>query len=261
MSQDPEEFTIKLASLQQVDTSEAKGVFGDLAALPVAEEEAKVAALTAENTALRERLAKAESRAAQYFDIIERVLKQRDDWRQAHETTVAERGAALMVNERSILTLRQWCAKAIVMLNALRKEHGLEPIASPDGLIPVDGPPVGGAEAYWERMINLTRELRMGIVDAIAERDAVAAGCSVGADATKAPLWPWCHALGSKELVMGREAAPTPLHAWQRDQRRLGTMRAFLVWACEEAQRAGMTQQALAAELGRAWAEAEQEER
>lgn len=159
MNADPEDFLIRVAS-SRVDREESPSEEVDI---------------LAENARLRERVEVAERRAGEYFGLVERVLKQRDDWKDLHETAVHERAAALMMQERHILTLRQWCAKAIHLLNEARKKEGLEPIAAPEDLEPVDGPPVGAAEAYWERQKALARELRMGLVDALAEREAIAA--------------------------------------------------------------------------------------
>lgn len=128
---------------------------------------------------LRRQLDEAVRKRNRFFQLVESALAQRDEWRRLHEDHVAARAAGLEMFEREVVYLRQLLGRAIHVINEMRSEKQEPPIELPKGLLPLDGPPVGTCEAYWERQKRLTAELRAGmtsVLDMLAERDKIAAG-------------------------------------------------------------------------------------
>lgn len=111
-------------------------------------------------------------RCGEYFKIIEAIEKERNEWIEMWRTQAGEHLTAQAMLERSLAATRQTAARAIVMLNKMRKAAKLEPILKPDGLESYDGEPVGLAEDYAVRMLSLRKKLGAPI-DAKAARDVV----------------------------------------------------------------------------------------
>ncbi len=108
----------------------------------------------------------------EYFKIIETIEKERNDWIEMWRTQSGEHLTAQAMLERSLAATRQTAARAILMLNKMRKDKDLKPIQGAEDLQPYDGEPIGLAEAYAERMLALREKLGTPI-DAKAVRDAV----------------------------------------------------------------------------------------
>ena len=123
-------------------------------------------------------------KCADYFRIIESIERERNDWIEMWRVQSGEHLTAQAMLERHLAATRQTAARAIIMLNKMRKEKELAPIENPDGLQPYDGEPVGLAEAYAKRMLALREELGKPI-NAKAERDAVDRELSAPANGTR----------------------------------------------------------------------------
>jgi len=94
-------------------------------------------------------------RCSEYFDIIERIEKERDGlWRMWRESTSEHLNAQALL-ERHLMSTRKQLGQAVVMLNKMRKQQSLEPVKKPAQLEPYEGEPIGGAKAYAENMIKL----------------------------------------------------------------------------------------------------------
>jgi hypothetical protein len=117
-------------------------------------------------------LEQAERRALEYFDVIERIERERNGWIEMYREQVAEHLTAQSMLEHEVIALRRTATRAILMLNEQRKEAGLVPISGPDDLVPYTGEPVGTMERYAARMLEL-REQAAAPIDGLAERDAI----------------------------------------------------------------------------------------
>jgi ABC-type multidrug transport system fused ATPase/permease subunit len=108
----------------------------------------------------------------EYFHVIERIEQERNQWVEMWRIQAAEHQTAQAILGQQLGQTRQVAARAINMLNELRKKHDLEPIAGPDNLLPYDGEPVFEAQKYAYRMMSLRDELGAPI-DALADRSAI----------------------------------------------------------------------------------------
>lgn len=111
---------------------------------------------------------------AEYFSVIERIERERNEWITMYREQSAEHLTAQGMLERDLMAVRQTAQRAILMLNVLRKEKGEPPIKGTADLLPYDGEPVGLMERYAERMLELRAQLAAPI-DGLAERDAIRA--------------------------------------------------------------------------------------
>ena len=116
----------------------------------------------------------AERKCREYFDVIERIERERNGWIEMYRTQVAEHLTAQSILERELMATRQTAQRAILMLNVLRKEKKLEPIQGTKSLLPYDSEPVGLVEKYAKRMMILRSEVSEPI-DGLAEREAIRA--------------------------------------------------------------------------------------
>jgi len=93
----------------------------------------------------------------EYFDLVERMEKQRDEWREIARSSAQQYHTALAMMERTIGHERLVLKGAIEEINRMRKEGGLEPLKHKSELPGVFDPPVGEAKRYAEAMFELVR--------------------------------------------------------------------------------------------------------
>lgn len=108
-------------------------------------------------------------KSAQYFDLIERVIAQRDErWDMflAHSTEHQYAQASL---EETIIGLRQMLGSAVKELNQYREQANVAIITRPIELL---GAPVGTADEF-SRFIKKLRESVSLPIDGMAERDRI----------------------------------------------------------------------------------------
>jgi len=116
-------------------------------------------------------------RCDEYFRLIERIEVERDEAQDRWMIQSSEHQNAQAILETRLIQTRQIAQRAVMMLNAMRKEQNLEPIKvqSPSDLDPYDGEPVGMAEAYAKRMKALNDDMPRP-VDALKARDEIDSG-------------------------------------------------------------------------------------
>lgn len=97
-----------------------------------------------------------ERKCQEYFEVIERIERERDEMWRMYRTQVAEHlnGQGLLLKERARLMVQ--LSRAVKTLNRMRKEQGLEPIKGPGKLDPLDEISQT-AERYIEDMVALCR--------------------------------------------------------------------------------------------------------
>lgn len=122
---------------------------------------------------LKAELEIANRKCLEYHRLIEGILGERDVWKDMYYRQVRGHLNAQAMCEKFIMTLRQQLHKALQLLNALRREHGLEEVKTPKDLGELDAHPVGGAEKFAERMAR-ARALISEDTDGLAERDRIA---------------------------------------------------------------------------------------
>lgn len=126
-----------------------------------------------EQFVVEDELTKTRRQRDEYFGIIERIEKERNEWINMWREQASQHLTAQSMLERELASSRQVGARAIRMLNEMLKKQKLDPIDRPDKLLPYDGEPVGIAERYALRMKELRDELGRPIVG-VEERDLVA---------------------------------------------------------------------------------------
>lgn len=94
-----------------------------------------------------------------YFGIIERIEKERNQWVEMWRTQSSEHLTAQGMLSRELAKTRQVAARAVHMLNQMRKKSDQEPIKGPDGLLPYDGEPCHEPENYANRLLELRNAL------------------------------------------------------------------------------------------------------
>lgn len=111
--------------------------------------------------ALKNRVALLERHKAEFFDVIERIERQRDEWRDIHKESVGKYHVALEMLERELRRERVRNAKLLVHVNKLREDKKLDPIKTPrhlDRELGLDADPVGLAKQYDEAVTLLLKE-------------------------------------------------------------------------------------------------------
>jgi len=109
----------------------------------------------------------------QYFNLIERVLAQRDEWKNLYLLHVREHQNAQELYEKEIVKLRKMLQNCLKIANHERKVNGGPEITKPsdlDGLLDL---PVGMMEEYAKRIAH-ARSLLGNEIDGAAERDEIA---------------------------------------------------------------------------------------
>jgi hypothetical protein len=124
----------------------------------------------------------------EFFDVIERIEAQRDEWRDIVKDSVGKYHTALGMLERELRLERVRTARLLVAFNTMREEKKLEPIHTPrylDRELGIDAHPVGLAAQYQEAIDELLlrgapdqRKKRKGAerpadIDGKAERAAI----------------------------------------------------------------------------------------
>ena len=127
---------------------------------------ARVAALEAE-------LAVSQHKNGDYFALIERILAQRDVWKDMFNEHSREHLAGQTLLEVKLNETRQMLGNALRMLNRYRADKKEPPVDGPMALEP-DAPPIGTAEAFAKKMAALLAAAP-GDVDGVKERDRIAA--------------------------------------------------------------------------------------
>lgn len=117
-------------------------------------------------------LQREQRKSAEYFDVIVRIERERNDWIEMYRTQSSEHLTAQSMLEREIVAARQTAARALSMLNKMRKDADLELVVGCDGLLPYDGEPVGLAERYAKHMQELFAAMPAAI-DGESERQAI----------------------------------------------------------------------------------------
>lgn len=113
---------------------------------------AKIDEVKRDQEVANDRASRAERRCLDYFALLERLEKQRDEWKDMWFTQLGQHQEAQSMLESALLQTRQFLARAISELNVLRKEKSLPPIQK---LLDLQAPPLGTAKAYAERMKRL----------------------------------------------------------------------------------------------------------
>lgn len=112
----------------------------------------------------------------QQHAIIERILGQRDEWKDMFGEHVGQHLEGQAALEDKIIKLRQNLMRALATINKMRRDADpqAELVESPSDLLPLDAEPVGQAERYYERMKKLLLEQAPQEFDALLERDRIA---------------------------------------------------------------------------------------
>jgi hypothetical protein len=113
-------------------------------------------------------------RSLEYFGLIERIEKERDQWIEMWRDQAGSHMEAQSILERQLVEVRKIAVRAIAMLNQMRKDKELDPIEVrvADDLEPYDSEPVGISAAYAERQLRLKADLSSPI-HAVAERNVI----------------------------------------------------------------------------------------
>lgn len=124
-------------------------------------------------------------KAAEYFDIIERIETERDGLWQMYRVGVAHHLNAQSLLERRLMETRRQLGRAIAMINKMRAEKELPPLNKPGDLEPYEGEPVGTARKFADDMLALCREfpdrfskVRPLLTEGVKERDSKTNGQS-----------------------------------------------------------------------------------
>jgi hypothetical protein len=141
-----------------------------LVALQLAQD--RVSQLKAETTSLERRVEVSERRNAEYFDLIERICAQRDHrWRMFLDQSHGHLQAQALL-EKSLSFTRQLLAKAVLQLNAMRREMRLPEVNSPEVLLGLDAPPMGTAVKFEQAIEKIKQDMDEPI-DGPVERDRI----------------------------------------------------------------------------------------
>lgn len=97
----------------------------------------------------------------EFFDIIERIEAQRDEWRDMGKDSVGKYHTALAILERELRLERVRNAQLLVAFNKMRADRDLDPIKTPkylDRELGIDATPVGSAKQYTAAVEELFRQ-------------------------------------------------------------------------------------------------------
>lgn len=126
-----------------------------------------------------------ERRFWEMHGVVERVLQQRDEWRDLYRQQVAEHLEGQALLEHKIVQMRLHLGRLIGTHNRMIKERDGEQaklVKGPSDLDPPDADPVGQAERYYERMRELLLSTAPAKFDALTARDGIAAKASSESD-------------------------------------------------------------------------------
>lgn len=119
--------------------------------------DAKFANVEREFAALQERLRVEERISREYFEVIERIEKERDQWKDMFFTQSSEHQNAQAMLQKMLADCSNNLRGALTQLNFLRKAAGIEPVVNPAMLekVPTDLP-----EKYGEKIAELAASAR-----------------------------------------------------------------------------------------------------
>lgn len=130
----------------------------------------KLAVVEAEAAKLEQRLKVEERIGREYFDVIERIEKERDEWKEMFFTQSSEHQNAQSMLQKYLADCSGHLRAALAQLNVLRQAAELPPIATPKMLetLPTDLP-----EQYGNKVRDLAAKARAQ-TDGLAERAQIA---------------------------------------------------------------------------------------
>jgi hypothetical protein len=109
----------------------------------------------------------------EYFNLIERVLRQRDEWKNLYSLHVREHQNAQCLYEQEISKLRKMLSNCIKIANSELKANSKPEIQKPKDLGDLYDMPVGLVAEYAEKIAH-ARSLLENQIDGVAERDTIA---------------------------------------------------------------------------------------
>lgn len=117
--------------------------------------------LQAEIRSLRRQNADLKRKNSEYFEVIQSLEKQRDEWQKRFQVHVSGHLTAQSMYERDLVRSRQAGSMLLKMFNEYRAEKGDEPIELQrmSDIIPVDGEPIGMFRRQLEEHVELLRSL------------------------------------------------------------------------------------------------------
>lgn len=116
-------------------------------------------------------LAKAVRHKEEYFGLIERMERQRDEWRELYHTQSRTHHNAQVLLESHLMQTREWLQKTILIVNQYRKERN-EPLIQKPGDLETTTLPVGTAAEYEKAMKELAGGAET-LLDGKLERDKI----------------------------------------------------------------------------------------
>jgi phage-related minor tail protein len=115
---------------------------------------------------LKEEASKQKQRALEYFGLLERLEKQRDEWKGMWFTQVREHQEGQAMLERALMSVRGRFVQSLQMVNAYRQEKKLEPLTKAKDF-DREASLIGTAEAYGVRMKELEAKAPVDIDTAV----------------------------------------------------------------------------------------------
>lgn len=134
--------------------------------------EAFVAETVQELESLRNKSLAAERWEHRFWDlhkVVDRLLKERDEWRSLHQSGLGAQLEGIAVLEHQLVKARQLGMNALKVANEAREKLGLSAIRTPDELQALTGSPVGELDRY-ERHVRVLCERAHAMLDAEAQR-------------------------------------------------------------------------------------------
>ena len=113
-------------------------------------------------------------RAEEYFELVQKMEQQRDEWRELYKRDASGHQNAQYVLQDAVIFARTQLARVLTMLNAYRTEKGEPPITQP--LPDPRDPPVGTADKTKvenDRVAALMQTPEKKDIDGGAAREAI----------------------------------------------------------------------------------------
>jgi len=107
--------------------------------------------------------------AAENFEVVCSMAKQRDEWQQIYHTQSRENLTAQKILGQHLMRARDVAIRLLNALNKLRKEHDMRPIKGDQDLPSVDASPVGGIEEFAHRIKELHDQMPRSIEPSAAQ--------------------------------------------------------------------------------------------
>ena len=105
----------------------------------------------------------------EYFSLLEKLERQRDEWRELYHTQSRTHHNAQVLLESHLMQTRDWLGKVIKVANAYRKERN-EPLILKPADLEALSPPIGTAAEYEKAMKHLAAGAEP-LLDAKLERE------------------------------------------------------------------------------------------